>query len=297
MPEPLPKLAFVQAPTANQRADADEAEKRGEIDIFLRDLEAMREELARRGVEVRPTYSGEALPDLEGLSPDEIFAFGSLATMWRWLGRFGWLERLAPSYPRALDHLLNRRTWKGTPGELLAGPAAEVAPVFVKTCRPCFRDGERFDGQVWPSLARLADLPPELAGERFLCAERVGWVSEYRCSVLRGRVIGVHAYQLLGRFCGPVDASELERYMPEVRPSPELLAGAIAALEQSGEARAAYALDFGLIAHGRMALVEMNDAVALTSYGLSAADNLDLHLARWRELARGGPLPNPAPGR
>ncbi len=215
-----------------------------------------------------------------------MFVFAGLTMMWRWLRHFGWQARLAPSYPAALERLLNRRTWRGTPAELLAGPAAAMAPVFVKTCRPCFPDGERLDGQVWPSLGRLAELDPSLHEELFFCSEPVAFVSEYRCYVLNGQVLGVHAYQLLGVFCGPVDASELERHMPDIRPEPDLLADAVARLAASGEAPAGYALDLGLMAYGRMSLVELNDAVALTNYGLSSADILDLHLARWQELAR-----------
>ncbi len=239
-------------------------------------------------MEVRPIYSDTELPELGGLRPAEMFVFAGLAMMWRWLQRFGWQARLARSYPAALEGLLNRRTWRGTPAALLAGPAASVTPVFVKTCRPCFPDGERFDGQVWPSLDRLTELHPALREELFLCSEPVAFVSEYRCYVLNGRVLGVHAYQLLGVFCGPVDGSDLERHMPEVRPTPDFLADAVARLAASGEAPAGYALDFGLMAYGRMSLVELNDAISLTNYGLSDADLLDLHLARWQELAHAG---------
>ena len=286
MTPPLPRLAFVQVPTPRQRAAAEAALARGEIEPFLHDLTTIHAELERRGVEVRPIDSDADLPELGGLRPEDIFVFAGLAMTWRWLQRFGWGARLAPSYPMALEGLLNRRTWRGTPAALLAGPAASAAPVFVKTCRPCFPDGERFDGQVWPRLDPLAEIHPSLRDEPFLCSEAVGWVSEYRCYVLHGRVLGVHAYQLLGVFCGPVDGSELERHMPEIRPAADFLAVAIARLAASGEAPAGYALDFGLKAHGSMSLVELNDAVALTNYGLSSADHLDLHLARWQELAR-----------
>ena len=284
------ELAFVQAPTARQREDAAAARERGEYQPFLHDLSAVRAELARRGVPVCLTYCNETLPSLRGLRPDQVFAFGGLATMWRWLERFGWQGRLAPSYPRALDPFLHRRCWRGTPAQLLAGPARAVRPVFVKTCRPCFPDGERLDAQVWPTLAPLADIHPSLTQACFLASEAVGFVSEYRCYVMAGRLLGVHAYQLLGHYCGPVDGSELEEVMPGIRPDPALVAEAIAALGRSGTAPTAYALDFGLVAHGRMSLVELNDAVALTNYGLGVGDYLDLHLARWRELAAIGAI-------
>lgn len=282
----------MQVPTAQERADAEAAALRGQINPFLDDLRAVADELRRRGVDVRATHSGENLPSLRGLRPDEIFAFGGLMTMWRWLQRFHWESRLSPSYPAALEGCLNRRNWRGTLDQLSAGPASEIRPIFVKPCRPCFPDGGRLDAAVWRDLAKVRDMArdvhPTLAQEQFMCSEVVAWVSEYRCYVMRGRLLGIHAYQLLGRFCGPVDASELEDHVPDLRPSVAFVMSAIEKLEASGEAPDAYALDFGLIAHGRVSLVELNDAVALTNYGLPIGDHLDAHIARWLQLARSG---------
>jgi ATP-grasp domain, R2K clade family 3 len=269
-------LACVQVPTAAQRADAAAAAGRGEFEPFLHDLQSVHDELLRRGVEVRPFRSGEPLPALGGLRPDQVFVFGGLVSMWHWLRTFGLAHRLAPSYPPSLAGLLHRRCWQGTPAELLP-------------CRPWFDAGDRVDGAVWPSLDALLAAHPGLAEERLFCSERVGWVGEYRCYVLHGRLLGMHPYQMLGRHCGRVDATALERHMPELRPDPAFVADAIGALEAAGEAPAAYALDFGLIAHGRMALVELNDAVALTNYGLPVHQYVDLHAARWQQIARAEP--------
>jgi hypothetical protein len=280
------KLAFVQMPTPVQRATAEAAARRGEAVPFVDDLDAIRAELLARGVEVVATDPTDDLPPLRGLRPEDIFAFGGLPTMRCWLQRFGWEMRIARSYPSTLDGWLNRGVWRGTPADLLAGPARTIQPIFVKTCRPCFPEGERFEGQLWPTLDRLAHLHPSLAGETFLCSETVRFLSEYRCYVMRGRLLGIYAYQLFGVFCGPVDAGALEQHDPTLRPSPELVQEATQRLEEAGAAPDAYALDLGRIALGPMSLVELNDAVAVRNYGLSAGDYLDFHLARWRQLAR-----------
>ncbi|HIV70227.1 MAG TPA: ATP-grasp domain-containing protein [Candidatus Aquabacterium excrementipullorum] len=280
------KLAFVQAPTAAQLADARAAASRGEREPFFDDLHAVREELRRRGVEVRSTYSGQPLPLLKGLTAADIFAFGSLMTMSRWLQRFNWQALQAPSYPRALDHVLNRRTWRGSLASLQGGPMAQYKPVFAKPSRPCFSGGDRLDGRVWPSLDALAEAHPDLSQESFFCSEVVGWVSEYRCYVMHGRVLGIHPYQLLGRHCGRVDAAQLECHVPDMRPDVVFVEQAIRQLEASGESLDGYALDFGLMARGRMSLVELNDAISLTNYGLAVQDHVDLHLARWQQMAR-----------
>jgi len=279
------KLAYVQALTRQQEEAVANAAQRGEYEPFVNDLASVRAGLLRRGIEVHPTYSDAALPPLRGLRPDEIFAFGGLQTMWRWLQCFGWQSQMAASYPRPLDRFLNRRTWRGTPGELRDGPARAIKPVFVKTCRPCFPDGARVEAAIWPNIGTLANLQPGLEQEQFLCSEVVSFMAEHRCYVMQGRLLGVHAYQLLGHYCGPVEAAAVEAHMPDVRPHGEPIRDAINLLEASGESLSAYALDFGRLAGGGLALVEMNDAIALTNYGLSSSDYLDLHLARWRELA------------
>ena len=63
-----------------------------------------------------------------------------------------------------------------------------------------------------------------------------------------------------------------------------MIAQAIRSLESAGESTAGYALDFGVLADGRTALVEWNDGFSLGSYGLEGGLYTELILARWCEL-------------
>ncbi|MBV8820231.1 MAG: hypothetical protein JO022_17855 [Acidobacteriaceae bacterium] len=72
--------------------------------------------------------------------------------------------------------------------------------------------------------------------------------------------------------------------MPEIRPTEHMVEQVVKRLDNAGQSVAGYCLDFGLIAFGEMSLIEMNDGIALTNYGISPADYLNLHLMRWQEL-------------
>ncbi len=63
-----------------------------------------------------------------------------------------------------------------------------------------------------------------------------------------------------------------------------IVVNAIKCLEESGEATAAYAIDFGVIEENQTALVELNDGFSIGSYGLDKAVYTDLILTRWGEL-------------
>ena len=59
---------------------------------------------------------------------------------------------------------------------------------------------------------------------------------------------------------------------------------AIEILERSRNAKAAYGIDFGVLAQGDTALIELNDGFSLGSYGLDQSVYADLIVARWTEL-------------
>jgi hypothetical protein len=131
----------------------------------------------------------------------------------------------------------------------------------------------------------LQSLPADLHDERLFCSEVVEWMSEYRCYILGSRILGIHRYFI--RLPDGWEPQELELALDELRPTEEWIRTAVQRLDSARQAVAGYCLDIGLIAFGRMSLVEMNDGLALTNYGLSPSDYLDLHLARWQELLAG----------
>lgn len=70
-----------------------------------------------------------------------------------------------------------------------------------------------------------------------------------------------------------------------------LVVGEIPVLEAALRQLAArgYGIDFGVLADGRTALVEVNDGYGLGNYGLAKETYLDLCVARWQELTAPAP--------
>ena len=59
---------------------------------------------------------------------------------------------------------------------------------------------------------------------------------------------------------------------------------AVADYRQSGEAPAAYGIDFGVLESGETALIEANEGYALGAYGISGAAYTEMMFARWAQL-------------
>jgi hypothetical protein len=148
---------------------------------------------------------------------------------------------------------------------------------------PIFVDGHKVQASIVGRVEELGSLPAEFQGESFIWSEPVEWRSEYRCYVLDSQILGIEWSFL--RVPRGSDPSDVERRTPEVRPPIAIVEGAIRRLDEAGESVAGYCLDFGLTAQGDMVLVEMNDALALTNYGLDIGPYVDLHVSRWRQLA------------
>jgi hypothetical protein len=142
----------------------------------------------------------------------------------------------------------------------------DTAPFFAK---PQGRL-KRFTGHVFGDASDLMYLEDASASTRVWCSEVVEWRSEYRVFVIRGRVVGVRHYS--GDSSVPLDQ--------------QVVAETVRLLEQSGEARAAYGIDFGVLRDGSTALVELNDGFGLGSYGLDPGVYTDLTITRWCELTR-----------
>ncbi|WP_181243723.1 ATP-grasp domain-containing protein [Chamaesiphon polymorphus] len=104
--------------------------------------------------------------------------------------------------------------------------------------------------------------------EELLCADVVTWLSEYRVYVVNSEIRSVDWY-----------AGDRE-----VAIDLNVVRAAIATLHAAGESYAGYAIDFGVLATGKTALVEMNDGFALGAYSIDSKNYTDLIWARWAEL-------------
>ena len=150
--------------------------------------------------------------------------------------------------------------------------------MFVK---PAART-KRFTGFVLeaPFDMRVADVP---AREPIWWSDVVEWRSEWRCYVLNHEI--THVSYCSGDRC-------VEPDLVRVRLAIEAYA--------SNGASSGYAMDVGVLADGKTALVEVNDGYSLGAYeGLAAETYFELMLSRWREMSAPEPsieldMPQPA---
>lgn len=172
------------------------------------------------------------------------------------------------SYPEALRPFLLRRVWPSTLRDVRRALLDEDhQPMFVKP-----RDRlKRFTGKVLGHAGDLASLHPVSGAAEVWCSEIVKFVSEHRVFVIDGAIVGIRHYD--GDASIALDGEAVER--------------AIAVWTASGDAAAAYGIDFGVLADGQTALIELNDGYALGSYGLPEGVYSDLLIRRWLQLTRG----------
>jgi hypothetical protein len=166
-------------------------------------------------------------------------------------------------YPSALQPYFHRHIWKSTlhwlHNWILEGNNAVLA-------KPDGRK-KRFTGHVFRNVDDLQYIEGASKNTPIWCSDVVKWLSEYRVFVLKGEIIGIQHY-----FGDPM-----------LSINEQIVSEALLRFEQSGEATAAYALDFGVLADGSTALVEWNDGFSLGSYGLDKKLYTDLLIARWIE--------------
>ena len=140
--------------------------------------------------------------------------------------------------------------------------------LFVKP-----KDPKIFNGGV----QTFSDIEPYIRGEdpiRTLCyvCEPLDILSEYRCFVHRGELVGVQ--HCSGDFAAYPDTSEVRSWISEYRSPP-----------------AAYCIDVGILQQ-RQIVVEVNDILCCGTYGFDA-NVLQLHRDRFEEISGRGGLHSP----
>jgi hypothetical protein len=183
----------------------------------------------------------------------------------------------AADYPPCLQHLLHRRIWPSTLGDVQRCMAAEPAlQLFIKPAT----DAKAFSGLLaspdWMGYL-LEEFPATFP---VLCSEVVAMLSEYRVYVVHGAIRAVCHYK------GPTEHT-LDM---------EVVERAVALLSSSAAAKAeapvaGYGIDFAVMQTTKpdgalvTGLIEVNDGYALGAYGgLSGKDYTDLLIARWMQL-------------
>lgn len=171
-------------------------------------------------------------------------------------------------YPEVLRPYLLRDVRKAKLRQVIAHAEGYGAPLFVK---PATRT-KRFTGFVLdtPFDPRLGGVP---SSEDVWACDPVDWCSEWRAYVVDGVVEHLS-------FC------EGDR---DVVPDLTIIRRAAAELAEDPLSPSACALDFGVLADGRTALVEMNDGFSLGAYeDVPKEVYFGLLLSRWRQLADSG---------
>lgn len=168
-------------------------------------------------------------------------------------------------YPASLTDFLHRRIWKTTLGALeIQFRNGKSDPIFAK---PATRH-KRFTGCIFESEYDFAQVYGVSRKEKLFCSEVVTWLSEYRVYVVNAEIRSIHHYSGDKNIFVDLKAINL----------------AIHILKEARENYAGYAIDFGVLASGQTALVEMNDAFAIGAYGISSKDYTDMIVARWEQL-------------
>lgn len=168
-------------------------------------------------------------------------------------------------YPASLRHLLGRDVREASLNE--AYFVSEKFPIFVKPRTIT----KKFTGRVihggsdyW--LSGLSRREPV-----WIC-EEISFVSEWRFYVRDSKVFHYHCYD--------GDCS----YVPDL----QLVDDAVSILET--EEIRDFVLDFGFDAHGKMLMIEMNDAFSVGAYGQIDAEGYSVMLLnRWRQITGKSP--------
>lgn len=210
------------------------------------------------GAETAPFYGFGDIDTLDDLGP-EVGVVGFVCDAQ------SALNKLDKPMPAPLDYPEELRAWLMREVQLMALSDVKRAgvPRFIKPI-----EHKVFNGFVWRGANREAvRLAPLEDDARVWASDVVEFVSEYRCFVLDGEVLGVKHYK--GDWSVALDRGMVD--------------GAVRAYHS---APAAYALDFGVLASGETALVEANDAFALGHYGLQSVLYARMIEARWQELTK-----------
>jgi hypothetical protein len=167
-------------------------------------------------------------------------------------------------FPPSLTQYLHRKIWLDTLGNVRKRIEDGAAAVFAK---PASR-AKVFTGQIFSNHSDFYHVAQTSWREPVWCSEVVAWQSEYRVYVNGNDIVSVDYYA--------GDANVVLNL--------NVATHAVALYARSGEAPAAFGIDFGVLASGETALVEANDGYALGAYQISSTAYTQLMFVRWRQL-------------
>lgn len=164
-----------------------------------------------------------------------------------------------------LPQYLGREVCEATWSEI---EQMDTFPFFIKP----LEDHKLFTGYVVKTPQELlhAKLRTE-PGSKIILSECVEFISEYRCFVLDGKLVGCKNYT--GDFRVLPDFNIIESAIIDYKAQP-----------------VGYSIDFGVTADGKTLLIEMNDGFGLSAYGLNKIIYCKILQARWNEILKNNKL-------
>jgi hypothetical protein len=228
------------------------------------------EELTHRGIPIE-FYTEKRIRRRQLPLDRESLVVGDMPCIAGALQQLSIPEPAPNDYPASLNEFLYRRIWRSTLGALEFGLCDGRYPaIFAKPANRC----KRFTGCVLETEYDLFKVSGVSRREELWCSEVITWLSEYRIYVVNSEIRSIDFYA--GNPEITIDLTEIDR--------------AIELLDKAGESYAGYAIDFGVLATGETALVEMNDGFSLGAYKIEPKNYTEMLLARWQELLNPCPI-------
>ena len=210
------------------------------------------------GEEVR-MFQEETFDDIT-LEENDIVV-GGVGFVKRSLKRLGLRIPEIVSVPHAISSFAGRRIWHSTMGELRKQVESGEA-IFAK---PLPDRLKAFNGRLYLSFNDLIPTAHVEDTEPIECSEPLEILSEHRCYVLRGDIIGLRHY-----------AGD-----PLILPDADFI---MKAVESYSDGPMGYAMDFGVTNDRQTVVIEVNDGYAIGAYGLHPVRYANLIQARWDEI-------------
>ncbi len=214
------------------------------------------------GAEIVPFEWVDDIDSFEDLGPETMIA-GYIGDIWRGLQKMGKDIPEPLDYPESLTKYLGRDIIKTCIGSVRNSDER----MFVKPVQQ-----KLFTGFVWEGRKDLVSRRRILLMDdsiEVLSCQPINMLSEYRAMILQGEILDVRRYK------GDWSLS----------PDRDTVESAVKDFEASGEAPAAYTLDFA-VSDDRTVLVEANDGYAFGNYGLRSEAYASCLAARWKQMAQ-----------
>lgn len=182
-------------------------------------------------------------------------------------------------YPEVLKPYYGRNLRKSTLGEERSKFHKDGVPVFVKPVLP-----KQFIGHVWNSILQLIPLAPIPDSAEVWVCEPIKILSEYRCYVHDGEILGVKHY--FGDWAHRPNPWFVNKVIKEYKGAPTAYGIDIAVADRTfDETENSFPGVSGLV---KDLVLEVNDGCNLGNYGLDSIHYGEMIVARWFEIVSQG---------